>query len=159
MSLFNYKRNSLMHERTDPFYALQTDINKLFNHFISDPFSNTSIEKAKHIQPIKVDLKETPKEFVLIAELPGFDKNDVSVLLEDDMLIIKGEKKTEEIQKDEKYHYMERSFGTFERRFVIDPNRIDRTQKMAAKFDNGLLTLTLPKKQEEQKTAKVIEIE
>lgn len=158
MSLFTYN-NKLQHQDYhDPFYALQTDMNKLFNHFLAEPFSATK-ERSKRMQPIRVDLKETPKEFVLIAELPGFDKNDISVLFEDDMLIIKGERKAEEIKKDEKFLCMERSFGSFERRFTIDPTRIDTSQKISAKFDNGLLTLCLGKKTEEQKTAKVIEIE
>lgn len=162
MSLFKYNNNNnnkLQHQSCDdPFFALQTDINKLFSHFLTDPFS-LNIDKPKRVQPFRVDLKETPTEFVLVAELPGFDKKDISVMLEDDMLVIKGERKVEEVKKDEKYHYMERSYGTYERRFSIDPNRIDKAQKISAKFDNGLLTVSLAKKPEEQKASKVIEIE
>ena len=90
------------------------------------------------------------------AELPGVDEKDVEVTLTDDLLTIKGEKKREQEKKEEAYHAVERSYGSFARSlrlpFAVDQSKVD------AKFKKGVLTITMPKPPEAQKSAKKIEI-
>jgi HSP20 family protein len=96
-----------------------------------------------------VDFKETDKEFVLTAELPGMAEKDVDVQIEQNVLTIKGEKRTEREEKQEKdghYHLVERSYGFFQRAFTLPP-AVDAA-KIQADFANGVLTVHLPKRHE-----------
>lgn len=88
-----------------------------------------------------VDISETDQEFVVRAELPGVDKENVTVTLDNGILTIKGEKKTE--TKDEKQHRVECSYGSFVRSFTL-PQNVD-TEKVEAGYKNGILNLTIPK--------------
>jgi HSP20 family protein len=87
-----------------------------------------------------VEVSETNKEVEVIAELPGLDEKDVDVQLANGVLTIRGEKKTETEDKDQRFN--ERFYGQFERRIPIDD--IDE-DKVTASFKNGVLTVTLPK--------------
>jgi HSP20 family protein len=96
----------------------------------------------------KIDVSETENEIQIKAEMPGIDQNNVEVLLEDDRLIIRGEKKEEreEDDKDRNYHVRERVQGVFSRTlplpFAPDPNQVK------AEFKDGVMTITIPKPQE-----------
>ena len=93
-----------------------------------------------------VDIYENENDIVLKAELPGIDPKDVEVRVEDNTLYLKGERKFEKEVKDESYHRIERSYGSFARSFSL-PNSIN-AEKVKAEFKDGLLTLTLPKREE-----------
>ena len=93
-----------------------------------------------------VDVYETDKEFVLKAELPGVDPKDVEVRVEDSTLYLKGERKFEKETKEENYHRVERSYGTFTRSFSL-PHTIN-TEQIHADYRNGVLTIRLPKREE-----------
>lgn len=105
---------------------------------------------------LAVDIAETGKAYEISAELPGLNEKDIEVRLSNGGLIIKGEKQeqTEETKKD--YYLQERRFGSFERSFAL-PDGID-TGRIEAKFANGVLTVTLPKSAEAQKTEKKIAV-
>jgi len=95
----------------------------------------------------RVDVTEDDTSFHISAELPGMDDKDVEVSLEDDRLVIKGEKKAEKTEETEEGHtYTERSYGKFERSFPVGKNV--KADKVEAKFDKGVLTVTLPKTEE-----------
>jgi len=101
-----------------------------------------------------VDICENENNIVLKAELPGVDPKDVEVRVEDNTLYLKGERKFEKDTKEENYHRIERSYGSFARSFAL-PNSIDAA-KVAAEYKDGLLTLTLPKREETKpKTIKI----
>jgi HSP20 family protein len=101
-----------------------------------------------------VDIYETENEVVLAAEIPGVDEKDVEIKVEDNNLTIRGERKFEKETKEENYHRIERSYGSFARSFVL-PNSMD-AEKVAAEYQDGLLTLTLPKREEAKpKTIKI----
>lgn len=89
-----------------------------------------------------VDISENKDNYTLRFEIPGMAKEDVKIWIEKDMLMVSGEKK-QELEKDEVRHLGERRFGKFERSFWI-PQDADR-EKVKAEFDNGLLTVTVPK--------------
>ena len=94
-----------------------------------------------------VDIYETDKhDLVLRAELPGMSREDIEVTVENGTIVIKGEKKFDAEVKEENYRRIERSYGTFHRSFSL-PNTVDAA-KVAAEYKNGVLTITLPFKEE-----------
>ena len=104
----------------------------------------------------KVDLSETDKDYQISVELPGMDKDDVELLLSDDRLTIKGEKKSEKEEKEKDYHLVERSYGSFQRSFAL-PTGVD-AGKTKAEFAKGVLTIALHKTAEAKKKAKKVAI-
>ncbi len=90
-----------------------------------------------------VDIEENNDEIIVHAEMPGLEKDDFSVDIIEDRLIIKGEKKRKEEKQERKYHWVESSCGTFERNIHL-PCEID-PEKATAEYKNGVLLLQLPK--------------
>ena len=79
----------------------------------------------------------------IVAELPGVKPEDVKLSLENNLLTIRGEKKQEAEERNERVHRYERSYGTFERSFVL-PSTVDG-EKISADYQNGVLTVVVPK--------------
>jgi len=138
-------------EDWDPFRELenlQQNMNKLFNSSLSRwPETAKSVFSGFDWAP-SVDVEDKKDKIVVKAELPGMDKNDVKITLEDDALIISGEKKHEE-EKDDKekgYYHRECSYGSFKRLIEI-PSAIDKS-KVDASYKNGVLKIILPKTEE-----------
>ena len=95
-----------------------------------------------------VDIYETDEALVMKAELPGFSKDDISIELKENTLVIKGERKHEDEVKEGNYHRMERSYGAFQRAFML-PMTVDQ-EKVKASYNDGILELRLPKVQAAQ---------
>ena len=95
---------------------------------------------------LPLDISENENEFVVKASLPGIRPEDVQITAHGDTLTIRGELKAEEEKKDEHYHVRERRFGQFQRTVRLSAPII--ADKAQAQFDNGVLTLTLPKAEE-----------
>ena len=93
-----------------------------------------------------VDVKETADQVVVKAEVPGMEAKDINISVTGDVLTIKGEKKSEREEKEENYHLVERSYGSFCRSLTL-PAAVD-LDKIEAKYDKGVLTVTCPKKEE-----------
>jgi HSP20 family protein len=93
-----------------------------------------------------VDIFETAEAVVIKAELPDVDQKDIDVRIDDGTLTIKGERKHEDEVKKENYHRIERYFGSFQRSFKL-PGSVAQ-DKVSAVCDKGVLTVTLPKKEE-----------
>jgi HSP20 family protein len=93
-----------------------------------------------------VDVRETDKEIVVEAELPGIDQKDISLALQDGVLTIRGEKKHEHDEEKENYRMMERRYGSFQRSLRL-PDTVDE-DRVEASFDNGVLKVSLPKRPE-----------
>ncbi|MEM9293283.1 MAG: Hsp20/alpha crystallin family protein [Acidobacteriota bacterium] len=93
-----------------------------------------------------VDIKETADFVSLAVELPGLTKEDVEVSIENQTLTLSGERKFEKDVKEESYHRVERSYGRFSRSFTLP--RDVRSEEIEARFQNGLLEITLPKVEE-----------
>ena len=92
-----------------------------------------------------VDIYETENELVLKADLPDVDLKDIDVRVENQTLSISGERKFEKEETTKGYHRMERNYGRFTRSFAV-PNSFD-TEKIAADYKNGVLNVSLPKKE------------
>ncbi|MEA5040287.1 MAG: Hsp20/alpha crystallin family protein [Clostridiaceae bacterium] len=110
------------------------------------------------IGEFKTDISEDEKSYTLEADLPGFKKEDIHVDINDDSLIISAERKSESEEKDQAGNYIrrERSFGSFSRSFDISGVK---PEEIKASFANGVLTLTMPKKESSLPTAHRLEIE
>ncbi len=105
----------------------------------------------------RVDVEEREKEFEVSMDIPGVDKKDVKVSLENKVLTIKGERKIERNEEEEgKYHYTERRYGSFQRSFTL-PKSID-SKKIRARHENGVLTITVPKAEEAREREIEIEV-
>jgi HSP20 family protein len=94
----------------------------------------------------RVDVRDSKKEILVSAELPGMDEKDIHVILNDDRLTIKGEKRVEREGGDSDRHYVERSYGSFSRTIPL-PASVER-DKCEASFKNGVLKVTLQKTKE-----------
>ncbi|MDY6407425.1 MAG: Hsp20/alpha crystallin family protein [Pseudomonadota bacterium] len=139
MSHYIVKRTEL-EPRTNDVWGLQSDINRLFDAFMS-PLDTTETHSA--MVP-KLDVAELKDRFEIKAELPGMEEKDIDLSIEDGLLTISGEKKAETEEKDKGYYLKECSYGTFSRSVRLPDNIAD--DKIEAKFKKGVLTIDLPKK-------------
>lgn len=90
-----------------------------------------------------VDVSETAEEFIVKAELPGVQKDDIKVSVESGVLTLRGERKQEKEEKGKKYHRIERQYGSFMRTFTL-PDNVDES-KIQAEAKDGILNVRLPK--------------
>jgi HSP20 family protein len=126
-------------------HSLQNDVNRIFDEFFRGDILADNSFFTRDWSPA-VDIIENGDTYVLKAELPGMNKDDVKITLEENVLTIKGEKKNEDEKKDDNVHRLERSYGLFERSFTL-PGTI-KVNDIDAQYKNGILTLTLPKAEE-----------
>lgn len=125
--------------------AVQRQMNRMFDDFFSgfDFLPSKILEGPLSGFAPNIDVKETPKEIKVMAELPGMDEKDISLSLEDDFLLIKGQRQEEKKEDNEEYFYREMSYGSF-RRMIPLTAKVD-ADKVEAKFKKGVLKVTLPK--------------
>ena len=139
----------------DPFGSLFREVQKTFEDFSQrTPFARFGSDM---LSP-KIDVAESKDAIEVTAELPGVDEKDLDVTLANEVLTIRGEKRTErdEEDKDKNWHVVERSFGSFTRAIPL-PFDPDAT-KVEARFDKGVLRIRLPKPGEVAKKQQKIEI-
>jgi HSP20 family protein len=121
----------------DPFTNLRV-FEDAFTRALSEPQTNRPWSPT-------VDIYETGEELVLKADVPDVDLKDIDVRVENQTLTISGQRKFEQQESGKGYHRIERSYGNFTRSFAV-PNSFD-TEKIAASYKNGVLTVSLPKKE------------
>jgi HSP20 family protein len=136
--------------------AFQNEMNRLFDHFFTDPFDLAPLATRMPDFPPRVDVSETDTEIKVTAELPGMDEKDITVSLDHDALVISGEKKSDIEEKGKSFHRVERSYGSFQRVIPLDAEV--EGDKVGAEFKKGVLTVTLPKPVSTVKAAKKINI-
>jgi len=109
------------------------------------------------VRDFKTDIRDEGEHYLLEADLPGFKKEDISVNIEGDTLTIRAERTESTEEKDSKGNYIkrERSYGSFSRSFDMTGIRVE---DIAAAYENGVLKLTMPKKQETLPTSRKLEI-
>ena len=141
-----------MEPRNNDVWGLQSDINRLFDAFMS-PFDENDMKNT--LSP-KLDIAELKDKFEIKAELPGMDEKDVNLSLDDGILTISGEKKSETEEKDKGYFLKECSYGSFSRSIRLPENVAD--EKIVAQFKKGVLTIDMPKKEPSLAKSRKIQI-
>jgi HSP20 family protein len=122
--------------------SLQKDINRLFEDFW--PMRREDIEEGM-IAPA-LDVSEDKENVYVAADLPGVEEKDIKLNLQNGILTLSGEKREEKETKEKNFHRIERSYGSFSRSLAL-PCQV-AAEKAIAKFKNGVLNVTLPKKEE-----------
>ena len=118
-------------------------LNQVLDAFNGWPFSQEGPDLVTSVWVPATDIFEDNDGLKIAVELPGLKPEDVKVTVENQTLTIRGEKKQIAEEKTTRVHRYERTYGTFERSFTL-PSFVD-SDKVAAKFDNGVLTVALPK--------------
>jgi len=127
--------------------TMRSRLDRLFGGRALVPWNGEETISASAWSPL-VDVSEDDKEFIIKADLPEVKKEDVHVTVEDGTLRITGERKFEKEEKSRRYHRIERSYGSFERAFVLPEGA--KTDKVKAEFKDGTLHVHLPKAPEIQ---------
>ena len=146
-------------EDVDPFRDFQREMNRLFGEFFGDyPPAARGREPGGAFAGFvpRVDVSETDREITVSAELPGMDEKDIAVELQDDVLTLRGEKKTEQEEQGKNWFHREQSCGSFHRAIEL-PAGVDAA-KAVAKFKKGVLTVVAPKREEERTKRKTVRI-
>lgn len=135
--------------------TLQNEMNRLFGTFFDTPTSAVSGNGARRWMPA-MDLLETEDQFVLRADLPGLTEEDVRIEVEDRTLTVSGERKAEHETNGEGYYRLERATGAFARTLTL-PDGVD-AEGIAARFDNGVLEVRIPKPEERKPRRVAIQV-
>lgn len=131
------------------------DMEEFERKFFDNPFG---FFDGKALAEFKTDITDNGSEYALEADMPGFKKGDINIDIKDDVLTIRAERHSEYEEKDKKNKFVrcERSYGSYRREF--DVSGVD-TDKIKAKYEDGVLKLSLPKKPGIEKNSKKLEIE
>jgi HSP20 family protein len=137
----------------EPLREIESIHDRIQRYF--DDFSNFGFTFTDNFNP-RIDISEDEKSFNVIAEIPGIKKDNLKITLQDNILTIEGEKKKEDEVKEKNYYRSERVFGNFKRCFTL-PSEVD-SEKVDAKFEDGILKIHLNKLEPKPKNEKVIEL-
>lgn len=133
----------------EPWTALkqmQTELTRMLGEHDRDSDDSSSIATSRWIPP--VDIKEDADKFLISADVPGVDPDDIDVAMADGVLVLKGERKLDTQEEEKGYRRVERVYGTFYRRFSL-PDSAD-AKKISAKCANGVLEVVIPKMEKAQ---------
>ena len=125
--------------------GIQGEMNRMFDNFFGAPRRAEKDDRVLYWTP-RVDVEEADDQFVVTAELPGLNKDDVKIEVKDHVLTFTGEKKAENEKKDRNIHLYERTYGKFCRTFTL-PDNVD-VDKIEAGFKDGILHIDIPKTEE-----------
>jgi HSP20 family protein len=138
-SLVPFRESGALTQPGFGLFGLHREIDRLFNEFAQGPGANGG---SANLVP-NIDISETDKAIEVSAEMPGLERKDVEISIEDDALTIRGEKKIEEDQKDKDVQHNERCYGVFMRVLQLPPG-VDPSS-VEATMSNGVLKITIPK--------------
>ena len=147
-----FSRNLSSH----PLFSMQREMNKLFEDAVGDDSLNSSLNNVSKALAPRMDIVEDEKSFHLTAELPGVEEKDIHLVVKNGLLSISAEKKATHEKNEKGRHYVERTYGKFERSVSIGED-IDE-DGIEAGFKNGVLNVILPKKEPAKPTEKKIEV-
>src|SRR5882672_11896056 len=133
--------------RYDPFRDLRTlqeEVNRLFSTNLTRAFGDEGIGRGAWAP--SVDIYENKDQIVLEAELPGMKQEDFDLAIENNVITLRGERQFEKTDEADNYHRVERSYGSFTRSFTL-PQTVS-SEGATAEYRNGVLRVTLPKREE-----------
>lgn len=139
---FGKKNVDIRREEENPLAMMQHEMNRMFDSFNRNWGFGAFPDLSGAFMP-RLDVTEDAKVFTVTAELPGMSEKEIDLSISGDTLTIRGEKKEEKEDKNRNYYYSERSFGSFMRSIPL-PRQVD-TEKVAASYKKGILTIILPK--------------
>lgn len=147
----------LRKRRSDPWSSFQDEVSDLVNRFSGDWGSNLSLDSDTQFSP-KIDVKDEGQNFLVTAEIPGMDEKDIDINIEDNVLTLQGERKSEHTDEDKKkgFYRSEISYGSFYR--TIPFNETLDEDKVEANYKHGMLKVILPKKEGAKKKGRKISI-
>lgn len=130
------------------------DMERMFRDFFLSPFPLMRTPRllsvpGQEILP-EVDLKETDQELILSATVPGLTKDEINIDVTNDSISISGERKTEEEQPGERYHFRQQSYGQFQVRYSLPADV--KPEEVKASYKNGVLEVHMPKSEVKQAT-------
>ena len=134
----------------DPFREME----RLEKDFFGSPVNGR--QNRQEPEPLRTDLLDEGNYYTLEADLPGFDRDDIHLNLDGDILTIQAERQAREENENHRYVRMERSYGAYSRQFNV--SEID-TRNLRAAYENGVLKLALPKKQAMRPESRVLTID
>ena len=138
MSIVRYRQQA-------PHTALQDEITQVFNRFFGNEDTDASAVVTAQWVP-RVDIKEEAERFVIYADLPGIDPQDIEVQMDKGILSIKGERRSESTAETERFSRVERRHGTFSRSFALPDSA--NPEGITAAGRHGVLEITIPKRAE-----------
>lgn len=144
--LVPFSRGNMLSSRSD-FFDLDNVFDNFFNDTIAGFFTTAN--------PIRTDIRETDKEYIIEADMPGVRKEDIRLEIEDGVLTIGVEHNEHVDEKRDNYIRRERRYGSYCRSFHLDGIKQD---KVSAKYNDGVLVVTLPKSEESKDRARRIDI-
>ena len=121
---------------------LQGEVDRLFADFLA-PMQEEEGSTGLDLWRPRTDLSETDESYKIRLDLPGVDKDDIQVDLQNHTLTIRGERKDVAEEEDERFHRIEKRYGSFSRSFTLPD--VDEGGKAEAQFENGVLTVTIPR--------------
>ena len=155
-----------------PLMSLRQQVDQLFDQFLDEGwmkpgaglagiwdsplFKSSGLGMSGLMESPRTDMSESDKEYELTVELPGMSEKDLEVTVKDNMITLKGEKKSERETKEKDYHLAERSYGSIRRSFSL-PADVN-PGKVSATFSRGVLTVHLPKAKEARSKPQKIEV-
>lgn len=127
----------------------QRDIfGKRFSDIMDEFFTDAVATRRESFAP-SIDISETDKQYIIDVEVPGIDKNDIDLNIENNTLTISGERKFEKKEDGKQYHRVETHYGTFSRSFTL-PDNVD-VDTINATYNNGILNITVDKSEQQMK--------
>jgi len=145
MSLVRWKQSYDLPTFPSDVLSMQKEINRMFDKFFRSDVADGGSFFPAPWSPA-ADVAEHDDKYVVSVELPGVNKEDVNITMQDNVLVIRGEKKQEKETKESDYRRFERSYGSFQRTFAL-PISV-KTENIDAAYKDGILTVTLPKAEE-----------
>lgn len=141
----------------DSLMPLRREMDRLFDEFFRDWDTELTRSTGGGMFSPALNVAESDDAIEATVELPGLSEDDIDITLTRDGLTITGEKKSEEEERGKDFFRRERSYGYFRRTIPLPPDAVD-ADNVEAKFDKGVLTVTLPKREEARSQAKRIEV-
>lgn len=124
--------------------GLQDELKNVLEKFFTDEGDQSNVVTSQWVP--RVDIKEEPNRFVILADIPGVDPNDIEIHMDKGILTIKGERKTEQREQGENFTRVERSRGIFHRRFALPESA--NPEGISASGRHGVLEIAIPKRPE-----------
>jgi HSP20 family protein len=122
---------------------LRREMDQLFNPPVTQSDNDSAIATCAWVPA--VDIKEDPQQFLIEADIPGVDPKDIEISMENGVLTIRGERNSEKREEGKDYKRVERTYGSFYRRFSL-PDTAD-PEKVSASGKNGVLQISIPKRE------------